>query len=303
MTRKSFNVTKNTLNLSINYENLEFHELLDDHIHYKIIVVRDKMTKNFYIMKTIEPKNKYPEEKIVKEIEILEKIHSNPNLPLIFLNFYGFFKSENLISRYAEYSLVFEHFHSSSIGKILSSGQKMEISEIIDLFKKIIHGCVYLQSINIFLPLFNADMFYMKKNLDNEIIEYKFTISTSQEYEQSSEIANYKSSVQNLGIFFKKLICNSLQKEGEEEEKNDEKLISINLMELNDRFLENESKIIQDILIMLDQNEESRPDFFYLFKHNLDLKKNILSYIQIEEGMLNNIASLYISNKKVIYKS
>ena len=111
MKSNSFNISKNTLLAAgINYENLEFSQLLDDHLFYKILTVKDKTTKTFYLMKTIEPKFQYPEEKILKEIEILEKIYSNPSLPLIFLNYFGYFKYQNLISGSIEYNLVFENF-------------------------------------------------------------------------------------------------------------------------------------------------------------------------------------------------
>lgn len=288
MKSNSFHISKNTLLASgINYENLEFSQLLDDHLFYKILNVKDKTTKTFYLMKTIEPKFQYPEEKILKEIEILEKVYSKPSLPLIFLNYFGYFKYQNLISGSIEYNLVFENFQSSSLGKILAMNQKLDFNEIIDFFNKLVNGCTYLQSLDILLPKFTAEMFFMKKSLDNQNIEYKWMLSASCDFVESTNNLDYEASVLSLAGFFHKLILHSFDS-SQFSDNAIEKLD--NLDKFKEKFEKKGSDLISLIKKILEEKQTFRTDFFELFRLKLDFKKNLLKYIQIEEGISQQTA-------------
>ena len=269
MNKSTFKISKNTLQLSgFNYENLEFSQLLEDQLYFKTIIVKDKASEKIYLMKTIEPKNKYPEEKILKEIEILEKIYSKPSIPSIFLKFYGYIKTENSISGSIEYNLLFENPQSNSSAKSFHMNVKLEINEILEFYNKSLNGLAYLQSIDIYFNEYRPEMFFLLKNSQQNSSEYKLMVSMSENFEESKENGkDLSSGVYSFGLFMKKLMDES----SAENIEGDMKAKYENLMK-------NIGRILQE-------DEHKRPDFLKLFRKNIDLKKNILEYIRIEEGL------------------
>ena len=283
MNKTTFKISKNTLLYSsLNYENLEFNHLLEDHLSFKLIVVKDKISGNLYLMKTVDPKSKYPEDKIRLEIEMLEKLRYRPGIPVIFFKYCGYFKSENLISGSVEYNFVFEYFQSTSLSKSLVSHHlKLEAREVIEFYQKVVNGLAYLQSIDVFLDDINAEMFYVDRNNETNAIDFKMMVSLSDDFESNLDRnTTLKKGVQSLGIFLNKLICESMEEEKTEEENG----LKEEIKKFETKFLSERSDIVNEIGQMLQEDQEKRPDYLKLFRNKLDLKKNLMEFIKLEEA-------------------
>jgi len=282
MNKSTFKISKTTLVFSgLNYENLEFNQLLEDHLIFKLIIVKDRMSENLYLMKSIDPTSKYPEEKIRKELEILEKIRYRPGIPIIFFKYCGYFKSENMISGSVEYNFIFEYVQSTSLSKSMANHFKFEPKKLIEFYNKTVNALAYLQSIDVFLPEINAEMFYIQKNQENDV-DFKFMISFEDFEPNLNPEQNLKMGVFSFGVLLRKLISESLEEEKNENE-GDGKM-NENIKKFEKKFLGQGSDIMQRIESMMVEEQEKRPDYLKLFKKKMDLKKNLMELIKLEES-------------------
>lgn len=104
----------------------------------------------FYAMKTLFVKKTSDEEEIEKEIEMLEKIKSIPNIPPILIKYYGYCKV--LRNRRLEYNLLMEYKENTLAQEIDNrrrQNRSFSIEETEYFAKNLIKGLAFLQENNI----------------------------------------------------------------------------------------------------------------------------------------------------------